>query len=59
MTIRQTKTIRILKELESNPEPDLTITQLIRVIKFLEREKKKAVKANKKETYIDGIRLIF
>lgn len=59
MTIQQSDISRIIKELESNPEPDLTISQFIAVAKYLQREKKKDAKKGKNETYIDGIRLIF
>lgn len=59
MTIQQSDISRIIVELESNPEPNLTISLLIAVAKYLEKEKKKAAKKGINETYIDGIRLIF
>jgi hypothetical protein len=59
MTIQQSDISRIIVELESNPEPNLTISQLIAVAKYLEKEKKTAAKKGINETYIDGIRLVF
>ncbi len=59
MTIREQRISRIIKELEGNPEPNLSITQLIMVIEYLEKLKKKIAKSEEKGTFIDGIRVIF